>query len=299
MSWLDVIGQERWVEGLQERLASKALPHALLLTGDEGSNKNELARHVVQALHCQKNPKEACGTCANCYKMANNNHPDHLEIIPDPETRKIRLESIRELQARLALKPSESHCQTVIIHDADLLNIESQNSLLKILEEPPANVHFILLSSAYQNLFATIRSRCQIIRLGTPPNQMQNYYSEQVKLHKELVDAAFNFIESCAPGAKGKIPDWGKDRNQQILFVDILSWIFRDIYQYLLWQDASSHLIFKDHLPRIHALANRWSVHHVLDALNHIHQANTALDQSMNVRLVMDELALNMGIKLS
>lgn len=171
-----VIGQDRAVDLLRRSLENGRLAHAYLFTGQPHVGKMTLAVNLAQALNCEKEER-SCGECQSCLRIAAGNHPD-VQIIGrlsgadagDRGSRKEILTSqIEELQHSAALQPYEGKYRVYIVDGAEYLNEESSNRLLKILEEPPPNVLFILLAVNENRLLPTIVSRCQRIELFPLP----------------------------------------------------------------------------------------------------------------------------------
>ena len=161
---------------------NEKLPHALIFKGKEGIGKYDFANTFAKSYLCQSPisnhlPCEACSSC----EWFPDSHPDFKHIAPiesdDDESSKrktvrkknIAIHQIRELSEYLELSAhQESGRRIVLIEPADSLNQAASNALLKILEEPPENTLFILVTSQAQKLIATIRSRCQLLELRGP-----------------------------------------------------------------------------------------------------------------------------------
>lgn len=162
-------------EALTQLLAKpEQLPHALLLKGPEGIGKAEFAHALAAGLLCQQagNTRQACGDCHACHLIAAGTHPDlmpvGLEIIDDKQAKEIKVDQIRELCARLSHTSQFGGFKVAIIDPAERMNRNAANSLLKTLEEPPAGTLIILISANASILPATVRSRCQAIKLPAP-----------------------------------------------------------------------------------------------------------------------------------
>jgi DNA polymerase III subunit delta' len=171
---------QQWQQIMQRR----NLPHALLLCGQVGIGKHDFAVELSQALLCSQPDEQqvACGKCPSCVWFAEGGHPDFRFISPedaenaeDAPKKKITKKSqisvtqIRQLIDYLSLSSHQVNARRVIlISPAETLNLASANALLKMLEEPPANTLFILVSSQPQRLLATIISRCQVIDMPLP-----------------------------------------------------------------------------------------------------------------------------------
>ena len=113
----------------------------------------------------QTGGEDACGTCASCKRIARGVHADVLLVEPG-ESGTIKIDQVREAIDRAAYRPFEGRRRVVIVDDADALNAEAQNALLKTLEEPPAASTFVLVTSRPDMLLPTVLSRCQRLRFG-------------------------------------------------------------------------------------------------------------------------------------
>jgi DNA polymerase-3 subunit delta' len=171
--------KNQWQHIMQQRTN---MPHALLLRGRAGTGKHEFALDLSQTLLCSKAGEQACGACPSCVWFAEGNHPDFRLISPEDadetedapkkkatKKNQISVAQIRQLIDYLSLSSHQVNSKRVIlISPAETLNIASANSLLKMLEEPPANTLFLLVTGQPQRLLATILSRCQAIDMPLP-----------------------------------------------------------------------------------------------------------------------------------
>lgn len=169
-----------WQESLWRRLTGQlaSLPHALLLAGPPGQGKRVFAEALAALLLCESPAQGtvACGHCAGCRLRAAENHPDLLRVVPEAEgageeeagaepakakSSQIRIDQVRELQPALTVTAHRGGRRVVIVDPAEAMNVFTANALLKLLEEPPAGVVFLLVSAQPQRLLPTLRSRCQ------------------------------------------------------------------------------------------------------------------------------------------
>lgn len=155
---------EPHLESLRRLLAGGRVSHAYLITG---SGRAEFAQAMAAALVCQ-GEAPPCGRCAACKKSALNIHPDIITLSPAQGKREIVVEQIRELRADAYICPNEAGRKIYLIDPASSLNVSAQNALLKVLEEGPPYVVFLLLSETAGALLPTVRSRCEELTIQAP-----------------------------------------------------------------------------------------------------------------------------------
>lgn len=155
---------------LKARLnASGELKHAYLISGGSGESRLALARTLAAFSVCEGSGERPCGVCAHCRKLAAGTHPD-VSFVTRPEGKKeILVDQIRELRRDAYTLPNEAARRVYIIDDAADMNERAQNAFLKVLEEPPAYVLFLLCSASPDRLLQTVRSR--VMTLGLEPEQ--------------------------------------------------------------------------------------------------------------------------------
>ena len=139
-------------------------PHALLLEGPEGSGRRTFAREIAAALFCRGEHKP-CGSCNQCRKVLERNHPDVEYYGGDGSRRSFHIDTIRQLRQNAWLLPGEAPCRVCVLCGAENMTDQAQNALLKILEEPPEHTVLILTAENRSMLLPTILSRVQTIRL--------------------------------------------------------------------------------------------------------------------------------------
>jgi DNA polymerase-3 subunit delta' len=194
MPFSELIGQDRALGALRSALARGALHHAYLFGGPEGVGKRTAARLLAQACNCEGAPApvgprsgepapssppssvDPCGVCGPCRKIERGIHPDVMALAEErvmvkagrwepkggrAPSKDIVVDQVRDLvDHRLAMKRFEGRCRFVLIDPADAMNVQSQNALLKTLEEPPADTILVLVASSPDLLLPTLRSRC-------------------------------------------------------------------------------------------------------------------------------------------
>jgi len=167
MAFTDIIGQQKPLTVLRSALASGRLHHAYLFIGLEGVGKHTVAVAFAKAIHCSEIKNDFCGGCVNCKRISDGNHPDVRVIEPLSGKKEISIAQIRELERELNYRSFTGKRKIAIIDPATLLNLSSQNALLKTLEEPPQDSLIILIAANAGGLLPTLRSRC--LRLSFAP----------------------------------------------------------------------------------------------------------------------------------
>lgn len=165
-------GAAPWLESLRPALraaeAAGRFPHALLLHANPGTGGETLALWVTQLLLCRVRGERPCGECLDCRRVLEGQHPDFTLLTPIEESKQIRIDQIRELLSELTLTSHGRGYKVALITPADALNVNAANALLKTLEEPSARTLLLLLAAEPSRLPATVRSRCQRLRVAPP-----------------------------------------------------------------------------------------------------------------------------------
>jgi DNA polymerase III subunit delta' len=229
-------GNAATVRHLREAIAAERMPPALILAGPRGAGKYTLAIMLAQTMACLNHPltdglPDFCGVCSNCTRIALSlplaervseaiaareelrevdkkdtriliqTHPDVVVIPPDPPQLLIKLGQVRSVVQRIYRLPADAP-RAVYIFTSTAFMKEAANSLLKILEEPPAYAHILLLAENPGELLPTIRSRSSIFRLGAlPPEQIEALLADRRKDWKPQQRA---LVARLAEGAIGQ-----------------------------------------------------------------------------------------------
>ncbi len=147
-----------------ESFSNRDFQKTYLFAGSAISDKKAAAIKVAAILNC---PLGGCGSCNSCQKVLKGMHPDVLWL--SPEGNEILIDQVRILREIIELAPFEGRVKVVLIEEAEKFNQESANAMLKILEEPPSSVVFLLLSEDESEVLPTIRSRAEILRFPDVP----------------------------------------------------------------------------------------------------------------------------------
>ena len=161
MGFEGLLGNDRLKENLISSLGKGRISHFYLISGPEGSGKHTLARLLTAAILCREAGKP-CGKCGPCRKVLEGNHPDVITV-DDPEHKTVAVKIVREAREDVFIRPNEADHKIYLFPQE--LGIEGQNTLLKILEEPPSYGVFILMTDNPDKLLPTVRSRCTELAL--------------------------------------------------------------------------------------------------------------------------------------
>ena len=197
----DLVGQDEVVEQLTAAVAAAAdggagMTHAWLFTGPPGSGRSNAARAFAAALQC---PDRGCGQCETCRQALGGTHPDVAVIVP--EGLHLKIDEAREVIARSSRAPTRGRWQVTLIEDADRMEERTSNTLLKAVEEPPPHSVLLLCAPSVEDLLPTIRSRCRLVALRTPPSAAV----ARVLVERDGVDPAMAaFAARAAQGHIGR-----------------------------------------------------------------------------------------------
>src|SRR5262245_30657180 len=181
--FLNLIGNEPVKESLRRLMTAGRVPGSMLFTGEPGIGKKLFALEVAKALNCRnRKGVEACDECSSCKRISKSAFPpfgkdeddktrliwsEHADVaMARPYKQIIRVGVMRELEREANFRPFEGAARVFIIEDAEYMNDQAANALLKTLEEPASTSHLILTTTNPTALLPTIRSRCQVIRFA-------------------------------------------------------------------------------------------------------------------------------------
>ncbi len=333
--------QDKPVRLLVALLRKGALPHALLFSGIGGIGKQTAATVFAMACNClAKKTGETrqdenqilraryaseqaipCGACKSCRKIESDNHPDIIRIKPIGPY--IRIAQIRELCHILAMKPYEASFRVVIISDAQAMNPEAGNALLKVLEEPPDGTLLILTALQATDLLPTIVSRCQHIHFqpisrhslerllveehGLPINEAGILaIMANGSISKALELRAVNWInrrnwliesvESLALVPTGALLAFAEmlAKNKELLSdsLEVIKVWLRDL---VIWKYAPDKITNRDLKEKIQHASKKHSIKSTLAHIDSIQVAQRQIQGNANVRLALEVMALELA----
>ncbi len=295
-------GQTRAVDILRAALAAKKLHHAYVFEGPEGAGKAACARALAMALECDRRDPDGCGTCASCAKVEAGTHPD---VVWFDMTPKGLTERVRELLTTLGFRPHEGRARVVIFDPAHLLapvpeRAEAANVLLKTLEEPPANTHFLLVTAEARRLPITVLSRCQRLRFW--PRE-EPVLDDEARAQRE---AAMATLEAATAAPKvsalfAAASELAGDRDEALALTSALWRRLRDAILVREQLSAGGDDGNDDAGARVSAARvdlargwSNWSTSSLLTALRAIDETVEALRGNVSPPLAMEHLLLTL-----
>jgi DNA polymerase-3 subunit delta' len=332
-----IVGQQHAIRLLKSFIRNGTLPHALFFSGDDGVGKKLTATAFAMACNCHQlkavihrhrpllDAVDACGNCGPCRKIAGNHHPDIIRVAPQSSV--IRIAQIRTLLQALTLKPNEADRRVVILSDAQSMNPEAGNALLKVLEEPPDRTLLVLTARQTFDMLPTIVSRCQHIRfspLGTA--DIKQLLTASGGIEPEATEAVAILSGGSFTRAQKLIDSRWLDRRDWIIQTlgsqmadsetpDIRAWLtwseilakkkelieesleiikmwLRDI---MVYRTDPQRVLNQDRLKALSTIAKQVNPSQLLQQIDAVDRALAGLRSNTNARLTLDAMALHMA----
>lgn len=194
---------------LKSALDASRLSHALILEGSDEQTRINTAKAIAMYLLC-KGDSKPCTVCSSCTKVRNASHPDLHILTKDEKSSMIKVDTVRDIKAKATVLPNDGDKSVFIICEAQLMNVQAQNALLKIFEEPSRHVSFILTCPSKSSLLETITSRATAYTLGEETGTFSDELSERAaQTAQELLicfidESELQFIKQTAVFRKDK-----------------------------------------------------------------------------------------------
>lgn len=319
----DIIGNDKVIEHLQNAIELNKVSHAYILNGDRGCGKKTIASVFAKTLQCREGGRVPCGKCTSCMQSDSGNQPD-IKWVTHEKPGVVGVEDVRQqLVGDMQIKPYSSKYKIYIIDEAEKMNIQAQNAILKTIEEPPAYGIIILLTTNADLFLPTILSRC--IRLDIKPvntGLVEKYLADNCGVSTYKAHFAANFAQGNI-GKAEKIatsPDFEqlkdtmlhlvkyiddmtfsemmsgvKEVSQYKLsiedFLDMVALWFRDVLLFKSTSDTNL-IIFRDeinYISKFAALGSYEGLERILEALD---KAKDRLRANVNFDLTIELLLL-------
>jgi DNA polymerase-3 subunit delta' len=334
-----IIGHEWAVEFLERAIAGGRVGHAYLIAGPAEVGKALLALRLAQALNCETGGPAPCGACRTCRRIERGNFADvrvagmatqGAGLKPEEAARQrdLKIDTVREWQSDISLRPYEGRRRVLILHDAERLNDAAANAMLKTLEEPPPYATIVLVANTAGDLLPTIVSRCQPLKLRPVPREQ---VAQVLQQRYQLAAADADLLAAWSAGRPGwairmvNSPDDLERRQEQIDALaglagasraEMLRWAEEQAKQFRadqaavygvleLWQswwrdvlliaagcpEAITHLDRRQELER---LARRFPVAELHAFIRRIGAASQQLRENVNPQLALENVLLHM-----
>lgn len=325
-SFTDVIGQESIKGHLKKGLETGKLSHAYIFHGERGSGKKLLAELFARTLQCEAGGSEPCNQCTSCKQAINHNQPD-IVYVQHEKPAVISVEEIRrQVNNDIGIKPYSSPHKIYIIDEAEKMNVQAQNALLKTLEEPPAYAVILLLTSNLEALLQTIRSRCVTLTMKPVSDmEIQRFLMREVQIpdYKAGICAAFargnagrarelavsaefealkeevlELLKGLPDKTLSELAAFAKTKADKSSntegFLELLQMWYRDVLLYKA-TGSSQGLIFGEELAYIKKMSIKSTYEGLNRILGAIEEAKGRLKSNVNAELTLEWLLLICG----
>ncbi|NIM17016.1 MAG: DNA polymerase III subunit gamma/tau [Candidatus Aminicenantes bacterium] len=235
--FVDLIGQPHVTKTLQNAISMDKLYSSLIFSGMKGVGKTSAARILSKALNCENGPAiEPCNQCPICIEITEDKSPDYIEIDGASNN---GVEEVRSLKEKVRYKPIKNRFRVVVIDEVHMLSTSAWNALLKTIEEPPPHTYFIMATTGFHKIPATIVSRCQHFEFKRIPQEVVAKVLKDI-CSKENIKINDYSLYLLAKASEGSLRDAKKILDQAIALssgevqdkdvIDILGVIEEEIF---------------------------------------------------------------------
>lgn len=319
----DILGHEQIIEHLQNAIKTDKVSHAYILDGPDMSGKKMIADAFSMTLECEKKGTEPCMECHSCKQALGKNQPDIIYLQHEkPNT--ISVDDIRsQINNGIGVKPYSSPYKVYIVDEAEKMNVQAQNALLKTIEEPPAYAVILLLTNNAEIFLPTILSRCVRLSLkAVPDEKIKAYLMENYEVPDYKADVCVAFAQGNVGKAieLAESEDFNEIKNSALQLIkrlddielyemteavkqisnyklqindyfDLIMIWYRDVLLYKATADVNK-LIFKEEVYEIKKEASRSSYGGIENILEALEKAKIRLNANVNFDLVIELLLL-------
>jgi len=275
---------------LKNRISSSfdsgSFPHAALITGGSEKERNALALRTAAAFVCESDKNKPCLKCPQCIKAKDKSHPDIIITQGSEKKHSINMETVKSLRRQAYILPNEADCEVFVILEASGMAEDAQNALLKILEEPPSYVRFILTAESKELFLDTILSRVTNFQLGESDS-----FSSPLKECEKGVEAANKAALAIAQRNEYDLilsaADLVKDKNAQRTFFLRLQLILRDAL--VPAEYAASDF------PGAQRIASAFSRLKIMEMIETVSGLYSDIDKNVNENLLLTRMSINIA----
>jgi DNA polymerase-3 subunit delta' len=323
MRFADVLDQHHAIGMLRSALRGRRVHHAYIFAGPAGTGRSETAAAFAQALQCERYREDACGECDACRRASAGTHPDIRWIEPAAGKQSVGIDQIRDVRREAAYGPYEAGTKVFVVRPAETMLAEAQNSLLKLLEEPPPRVVFVLIAESPQSLLPTVVSRCQLVRFNLVPTRQIEH---ALRVQYDIEPARARVLAALSGGRVARAAEWArqpdaladrdnvvslmlraeregllgmleaseslaKEKGRLADLLDIALLWYRDL---IVWKEVEDEtlLVNLDRKDEIADLGSRMDVAALRRRVASIEEAKAALRRNVNARLALEAMFL-------
>lgn len=268
---------------LNELIKNKKMPHAILIDGGSASKRNELATYIANSFICKNGIP--CELCSDCLKTRNGTHPDIIISDPDLLNEKtFKIGVVRDIRKDAYIIPNEAHHKVYILKNADKMNIQAQNALLKVIEEPPAYARFVLVCESRAALLETIMSRVTPFNLGTDDYEINDEYVQKAD---ELADRLLKALAAVTELEFMRLTaQFEKDKDLLYPVLSAMQLILRDAVSV----SVSSNIILSTHEDTAKLLASKLPLRNLIELVKATEHFFDCLNKNANKNLLITRL---------
>lgn len=270
---------EKLKDEIKSAVKSRKLPHAIIISSGDLRSRIDLASYLSAAYICADEDKLPCGECRHCQKIFECIHPDVQFYEREKDKKEFSVKIVRDsIKTDAFIKPNEADGRVFIIKDAETMNVSAQNALLKILEEPPKGVKFILCCENAADLLETIRSRATIYALIS--NKELNEAEQKIShLAAELALSLISFNEYEFVAKTGVFE---KDKELLGAVMEKMQILFRDA---LAVKNNSS--ILSNDADCTYKLASAFSTSVLINLISKLNELAESINKNANLNLLI------------
>lgn len=330
-SWQQALWDRLWREGGLNH-------HALLMQGRAGMGKRDFAYALAQSLLCENaDPQshQACGTCDACHWFSQGNHPDFRLVEPasmqeesadsdgdeaktaDKPDKKassqISIAQIRELESFVSVSTHRDGYRVILLHPAEAMNANAANAILKMLEEPPADTRFLLVTSEPKRLLPTVVSRCRRLEMPAPeksvaarwlaqqgvdhPDSLLAQSGDAPLVALKLADAEYQssrreWLQGLAQGKSTPFMMLAESQQKQPLAQPV-NWMQTWCYDLVAIKSGAAARYNPDYIEALNKLSPDLPMHKLLEWESMLKSAKRFVHHPLNARLFLEQLLLS------
>ncbi len=264
---------------ISSAISNRRLPHAIIIAGGDAEKRVEFAHYLSASYLCADDKDIPCLMCKHCKKIFEQIHPDVQAFEREKDKKEFSVKIVRDnITPNAYIKPNEADGRVFIIKDAETMNVSAQNAFLKILEEPPTGVKFILCCDVATSMLETIRSRATVYAL----NDVSQDSELKEKATTLAVELSLSLLSTNEYEFMSKTGVFEKDKELFKATLEMMQIVFRDA------------LALKNNAPMLgtdtetsHKLASALGVSNLIRLIGKINELSESINKNANLNLLL------------